>query len=404
MKKWLCLLLVLVVAGCSSVHAADLMSGIKPGQVSGTEVSQEFLASQLEFAVELLQESVEEDKNLLISPLSVQVALSMTANGAAGDTLSQMNDVLGLDETQRNEYLKYYVDHLPSADGYKMQLANSIWYRDTEGLTVYPEFLQTNADFYNAQAYKAPFDGGTVKEINQWVKKHTDDMIDKIVDEIDADTIMYLINALTFDGDWARKFDSMDTYNSTFTTVTGDEVQVKMMHGMEWGYVQDDMATGFIKPYKDEQYSFVALLPEEDVTIYDYISSLTGEGLQQMLASSEDTDVIIAMPKFSYEYELSMNEVLKAMGMPLAFDRSQADFSKMAVGNGNIYIGDVLHKTFIAVDELGTEAAAVTKVEMKTESAMWSEKEVCLNRPFVYMIVDNVNNLPIFMGVVMNFN
>ena len=397
------------LTGCATkVQAADLMEGVQANTVTGKAADDAFAQSQMRLAVELFQSSVLEskDENVLISPLSIQLALAMTANGAEGNTKAEMEALLGgeISLEDLNEYLYSYVNNLPSAEKYKLQIANSIWFRDDEGrLQVEKGFLQKNADYYGAQAYKAVFDDQTLKDINNWVKDHTDGMIDSILDQIDEDAVMYLINALVFDAEWQHVYDKSDVYKGKFTNIGGTEKQVDMMHSEETVYLQDENAIGFMKPYSGSKYNFAVLLPNEGVDIYEYIAGLTGESLMETLSTPQLGMVMATLPKFSYEYELTMNDVLKELGMPSAFIGDTADFSKMAHSSrGNIYIGDVLHKTFISVDELGTKAGAVTKVQMNDESAPMSEWVVTLNRPFVYMIIDNETNLPVFIGTVMD--
>ena len=397
------------LTGCATkVQAADLMEGVQANTVTGKAADDAFAQSQMRLAVELFQSSVLEskDENVLISPLSIQLALAMTANGANGNTKAEMEALLGgeISLEDLNEYLYSYVNNLPSAEKYKLQIANSIWFRDDEGrLQVEKDFLQKNADYYGAQAYKAAFDDQTLKDINNWVKDHTDGMIDSILDQIDEDAVMYLINALVFDAEWQHVYDKSDVYKGKFTNINGTEKQVDMMHSEETVYLQDENAIGFMKPYSGSKYNFAVLLPNEGVDIYEYIAGLTGESLMETLSTPQLGMVMATLPKFSYEYELTMNDVLKELGMPSAFIGDTADFSKMAHSSrGNIYIGDVLHKTFISVDELGTKAGAVTKVQMNDESAPMSEWVVTLNRPFVYMIIDNETNLPVFIGTVMD--
>ena len=397
------------LTGCATkVQAADLMEGVQANTVTGKAADDAFAQSQMLLAVELFQSSVLEskDENVLISPLSIQLALAMTANGADGNTKAEMEALLGgeISLEDLNEYLYSYVNNLPSAEKYKLQIANSIWFRDDEGrLQVEKDFLQKNANYYGAQAYKAAFDDQTLKDINNWVKDHTDGMIDSILDQIDEDAVMYLINALVFDAEWQHVYDKSDVYKGKFTNIGGTEKQVDMMHSEETVYLQDENAIGFMKPYSGSKYNFAVLLPNEGVDIYEYIAGLTGESLMETLSTPQLGMVMATLPKFSYEYELTMNDVLKELGMPSAFSGDTADFSKMAHSSrGNIYIGDVLHKTFISVDELGTKAGAVTKVEMNDESAPMSEWVVNLNRPFVYMIIDNETNLPVFIGTVMD--
>lgn len=392
----------------TTVQAADLMDGVTANSVTGKAADDAFFSSQMRLSVELFQSSVTASKNenVLISPLSIQLALAMTANGAEGETKAEMEDLLGGDIALEdlNEYLYSYVNSLPSEEKYKLQIANSIWFRDDEGrLQIEKDFLQYNADYYGAQAYKAAFNDQTLKDINAWVKDHTDGMIDKILEQIDDYAVMYLINALVFDAQWQTVYDKSQVYQGKFTNIGGEEKSVDMMHSEEMTYLQDANATGFIKPYRDGKYSFAALLPNEGVDIYDYVSGLTSEDLLNTLNNAQSGMVIVTIPKFRYEYELTMNDVLKDLGMSSAFSGRTADFSKMAHSSrGNVYIGEVLHKTFISVDELGTKAGAVTKVQMNDECAVMSEWVVNLNRPFIYMIIDNETNLPVFIGTVLD--
>lgn len=376
--------------------------------VSDVDGDFSFSDFQMNLAVNLFKAvaNESENENTLISPLSIQLALAMTANGADTDTREEMEQLLGngLNMEKLNEYLYSYVNSLPSEEKSKLEIANSIWFRDNESMfTVNEDFLQKNTDYYSAEIFKSAFDDQTVTEINNWVADNTDNMIDKIVDKIDPDTMMYLINAIIFDSEWNVAYKESAIRDDIFHTIYGEERTVSMMTSTETRYLSDDMATGFIKDYKDGNYSFVALLPNEDVSVYDYIEELTGEKLTQNIQNVQYTDVIATIPKFSYEYSLNMNDILADLGIPTAFDPSLADFSGIGTSiEGNLYIGNVLHKTFIEVSETGTKAAAVTSVEINCESVAEPEppKVVKLDRPFVYIIMDNENQLPIFIGVV----
>lgn len=396
------------LTGCTAtVQAADLMDGVKANRVTAKTADDAFIVSQMQLAVELFKASAstDADKNILISPLSVQLALAMTANGAAGQTRLEMEALLGgeIPLEALNEYLHSYVSSLPSEEKYKLQIANSIWFRDDDQLTVEETFLQTNADCYGAQIYKAPFDNGTLQDINSWVGKYTDGMIDTILEQIPQHTVMYLINAMAFDAEWKTLYEQSDVFERTFTGIDGNTSTVEMMRSEESKYLDDGKATGFIKNYSGGKYSFAALLPNEDIPISDYIAGLSADGLLDTLSSAKAGTVTAALPKFTCEYSLCMNDVLSELGMPTAFDSENADFSQLGrTSAGNIYINQVLHKTYISVDTLGTKAGAATKVEMNAMGAIQSEWSVTLDRPFVYMILDNTTNLPIFIGAVTN--
>ncbi len=411
-KVYLSLLLLCAMAlnftGCTvKAKAANLLDGITATKVNERLFDESFIASNADFSLKVFKKSIKENENSLISPLSIMLALAMTANGADGQTKKEMEELLGgkikLDEL--NEYLYSYVKNLPSDKKYKLKIANSIWFRDNESqLTVEKDFLQTNANYYNAATYKSAFDNQTVNDINNWVKKNTDGMIGKILDEIDKNTVMYLINALAFDAEWDTIYEKQSVKDSIFHAINGSVRSVEMMSSKESQYIDAGKATGFIKNYKDGKYSFVALLPNEDIDINEYIASLTGEDFMLAISNAESATVSAQLPKFSFEYSIKMNDALSLLGMPTAFDKNSADFSKIGSStNGNIFIGNVIHKTFISVDELGTKAGAVTKVEMNTTSAPnMNIKYVKLDRPFVYAIIDNTTKLPFFIGTVMD--
>lgn len=379
----------------------NLMDGIDAMGPKERILDEEFLSSQMAFSLTLFKESWNrgENENTLVSPLSVQIALAMTANGAGGGTKGEMESVLsnGIALEDLNEYLSSYTDNLPSSENSKLSIANSIWFRDADYFSVKDEFLYTNANYYRAEIYKAKFDNTTVNSINDWIDQSTDSMIKKVLEEISGDTVMYLINAIAFDAKWQRPINDDSIYKDTFTNINGEEKQVDMMYNDgEYLYIETENATGFKKNYEGGDYSFVALLPREGVSINDYIASLDGEEIIDTLSGIQPSgDGEIRMPKFSYEYGIEMRGMLSELGMPSAFSES-ADFSNMT--DNDVFIGSVIHKTFISVDNEGTRAAAVTVVEMKEECEYKPAWSVTLDRPFVYMIVDNATNLPIFIG------
>ena len=391
---------MLASSGCSSAGQEDLMKGIVPGQVeTAADVTRES-AVATDFGVRMFQESFEEGTNTLLSPLSVLCALAMTANGAAGDTLSQMEEVLGLSCESLNTYVYTYLERL--SEDQVLKPANSIWIKEADGFAPNPDFLQTNADYYNAGIYQATFDGKTLKAINDWVAEKTDGMITNILDQIPEDAVMYLINALAFDAQWKEIYKNHQVRQRTFTTQSGEEQSVSMMFSDEMRYLEDNYATGFIKYYKGQDYAFAALLPKEGVTLSEYVQTLTGDHLTDLLANPVTVHVDAAIPKFEAEYNTEMSGLLAKMGMPDAFDSRLADFSNLGTAGGNLYIGRVLHKTYITLTEQGTRAAASTVVEMKEECAIeyTDTKTVHLNRPYLYFIIDTTTNTPFFIGTV----
>lgn len=424
----LCALLLTCLAGCGSdagtsgegqakTPAKNLMSDYEAppdaGQASKAAASGGGSVSPLsdadvvtvtDFGVRLLQSLPDTRENVLISPLSVMNALTMTANGANGETLSQMETALGASTASLNSYLHDYNTALPSGEKYRFHLANSLWIEDVEKLVVEDRFLQTNADLLNADVFKVPFNADTLRDINDWVSDNTDGMIPRILDDIPTHAVMYLINALAFDAEWQSIYKDTQVRGGHFTRGDGTEQDVKMMYSEERTYLSADNVQGFLKHYADGKYAFAALLPDEGVDVREFADSLTGEGLHGLLTNTTEVTVHAAIPKFKTEYSVTLNAPLQAMGMTIPFDDETADFSALGHSSeGNIFISRVLHKTFIAVDEKGTKAGAVTAVEMQDNCMVMNpedSKTVYLDRPFLYAIIDCEERLPIFIGIV----
>lgn len=366
-----------------------------------TENKADFSSGYMDFAFELFGSCAQKDENVMVSPVSVSVALTMAANGAQGETLSQMEEVLfGYEDLEDiNKKLSGLSDTLGQYEDVSWKMANSLWFREQEVIQLQDDYVRNMQKWYDGELYRAPFDSTTVRDINHWVDEHTDGMIDEIIDEIPAETIMYLLNAVTFDAEWEEVYTKEAVWDDTFTMEEGRTQEMSMMNGTEMRYLADENTTGFIKPYK-EGYSFVALLPQEGMSLADYEAQLDAEKWQGLMESVSEERVYTRIPQFSTEYEAELNDVLVDMGMEDAFDEEDADFSNMLLADDTIRIGKVVHKTYIEVDELGTKAGAVTSVSMDANSAMPEEepKRVYLNRPFVYVIIEDSTGLPVFIG------
>ena len=379
--------------------SVDLMSAVVPNRGEAAPLDREAAAAAADFALRLFRAGNVSDKNVLLSPLSVLCALAMTANGAKEETLRQMEATLGLDRDSLNAFVRSYLDAL-GKDG-ALKLANAIWFTSHQRFTVNQEFLQTNADYYGAEIYQAPFDDTTLADINNWVKAKTDDMIPRILDKSSPSAVMYLVNALAFEAKWEEPYESYSVQDGEFTLENGTKRDVKLMYSTEQFYLEDKNAVGFLKRYEGGRYAFAALLPREGLSVDEYLKNLDGEALAKLLAEPQAETVYAALPKFETDYGTELSGVLAGMGMELAFDDELANFSGLGHSEaGNISISRVIHKTYIDVNETGTKAAAATVVEM-TDGAMFIEdpKEVYLDRPFVYMLIDCETNLPFFLGV-----
>lgn len=386
-----------------SAHAQEnLMDKITPNSVAGREADKNFILSQAEFAVSVFKKTAEknQNENILVSPFSLMLALAMTANGADGETKAELEEVLGkgLKIEELNEYLYYYRNRLTNDENVKINTANAVFIRDTPDFNVKTDFLQKNADYYNASAFKSPFDSSTVKSINEWAKDNTDGMIEEIINELDADSMMLLINALTFDAKWYDEYIKEDIKEGYFTCADKSKVPAFIMGNEENKYISTDISEGIIKSYKGGNFSLAALLPNEGTTLNELIASLSGESLIKTLRNPETFSFYAALPKFTYDSDYKMKEILQDIGIKQAFG---GGFSGIEDKIG-LYVNDVIHKTHISVDECGTKAGALSSVEILRESISIHdhEKEIIFDRPFVYAIIDNSTCLPIFIGAV----
>ncbi len=409
MKK-LCLFLgfVLCLTACtqSSATYLDLPAGddIAPVVLDAPDSEADQTLAVTDLSLSMLAQLME-GENAMISPLSIVSALGMTANGAEGETLEQMEAVLGVERQALNDFLyAYTTNFLPSDGENQVSIANSIWYRDSEDLMVEEDFLQTVSNYYSADLYLTPFDSATKNDINSWVEDKTEGKIDTLLTEdIPDTTMMYLINALSFDGVWQVPYAEYRIEGGVFTTSEGVAQDCQFMMDSSYNYMELEGAIGFTKSYKNGEYSFVALLPDGDLG--DFVSQLDGQALMDGLDTGKDTKVISYLPKFEFDYSVELTELLQTMGMTDGFDPDFADLSSMAAmanPEENLYISSVIHKTTITVDELGTSAGAVTSVTTDTSSSSSSAEVmyVTLDRPFFFMIVDNTLHMPLFMGVV----
>ena len=387
------------------IQASNLMNKVSKNKVTGMGADNKFITNTADFSIDLFKNTFSQADNTLISPVSAVFPLAMTANGANGNTRSQMNQVLSKDIPldTLNKYLYSFRRSLKSTSKSKMNISNSIWFRDD--LEIEKNFLQTNSDFYDALIYQSPFNNQTLKDINNWAKNNTNGLINKCLDHISSDTRMYLINTLVFDSKWQKKYKKESIHDDPFYNQNGSKSQCKFMSSTEAYYLDDGKATGFIKPYYNDHYRFIALLPNKGISISEYINQMTGEKFIQTLNNAAETSVLAEIPEFHYKYSLSLENALNTMGMKDATSMN-ADFSKLSKSQGkNIYIGNVIQDTYIYVDPKGTKAGAITIVQMDTKCAeSGPKKSVILNRPFIYAIIDSKTNIPIFLGVVSDIN
>lgn len=350
----------------------------------------------------------EKEINFMISPLSISMALSMAYNGAEGDTKLEMEKAMrieGIDRDVVNETYNELIESLTTVDPkVAMEIANSIWYRDT--YLVEQDFLDVNSSYYDAEVKKADFnDTQTLDLINGWVKEKTHDKIESIIDEIGAETVMYIINAIYFNGAWTQEFNPENTQIGSFKIDESEYVQAELMQRLDTvDYFLDDDFAAIQLPYGDGKFNMMLLLPHYDKSISDITDALNSENWKQWKSKFATTnDVDIVLPKFQIEYKKSLKDILQEMGMLSAF-KSSADFSNINLSK-DLFISDVLHKTFIKVNEEGTEAAAVTAIVFENTSIDPNEPQNIYfhcTRPFLFAITEEETGAILFMGKVGN--
>ena len=404
MKKILLSLLLTQVLMLGSCQKETETPGIKP--IVLDQDSKSLLEADNAFAFEMFREIVkgeEKSENIMISPLSISLALAMTYNGADGDTRDAMEEVLhlqGFSPDEINSAYQTLINALLSIDPEViMEIANSIWHR--QDFSVREDFINVNKTYYNAEVSGLDFSSpSSVDVINQWVKNMTHDKIEKIIDEIKPEDVMFLINAIYFKGTWKYQFDENNTHDAPFYDESGallQNVPTMMVKGTI-SYMQNENFEAVELPYSQGNYNMVILLPWDDGSVDDLLDIMNDETWKLWMNSFHNVSGMeVFLPKYKFEFEKELKEVLTLMGMGVAFS-DQADFSKINP-QAPLTISSVKHKTFIEVNEEGTEAAAVTSVSIVLLSAEIAN-EFRADHPFIFVIREKYTGAIMFMGIV----
>lgn len=414
MKQTLALLLTCalsfgLLAGCARTSAAKELTASKlSANPSNSEEVNEALAS---FGLELLQKTREaEKKSVFVSPLSVTLALSMTANGADGNTLTQFQEVLGggTDLIELNGACVQLIQDCQNLKGStKCSIANSLWV-DPDG-QIRDEFVGKCRGVFDAQVFQAELsDSRIVDDLNGWVSEHTNKLIPQIVSEpFPEETACLLVNALYLKNKWLNEFDPLDTREMAFNHMYDNTSRVEFLQCFETNlsYIQDKGAQGVVLPYDDGRLAFVAIMPDlypDSPGLGTWLASLEGGDLSWLIGNRTETKFLhFAMPKFTAEWKGNLEEILPELGLTDAFVRGTANFSKMGDNEYGYYISQVIHAAKIEVNEKGAEAAAATVVAAPAGAAAPPPPEgitLVLDRPFLYGIVDLDTNVPLFLG------
>ncbi len=400
-----------MLCGCAGAPAEPSPSAVSPlprpeGEVETVVSDCEAISpdSLSGFGVELLNASRQEGENALISPLSVVLALSMTANGAQGETLEQFEEAFGMDQDSLNALCAGLLAKYSALGGStEVNLVNSLWV--DPDLSVDAEFLRRCADLYAAQVFQRDLQTPeAVQAVNAWVKEATRERISSVVDRFDEQAVLALVNAVYLKNQFARPFETpASDWKMDFTASDGT---VFRPSGMSNGtraeqYIAAQDARGVLLPYDDERLGLLLMRPEDGVSLTDYLSGWDDGTIRALLESRVEAEVNLTAPKFTAQWSGDLDRALVSMGLTDAFDMGKADFGAMGYcPNGPLFIGQVIHKTVFELNEKGTEAAAVTAVIMDAGCALPPADliELRFDRPFVYAIVDLENGFPLFLG------
>jgi serpin B len=372
-------------------------------QLPNAPVDSKVVAANTKFGFKLYKEILKQDsnKNVFVSPTSVAIALSMTYNGASGETQQAMAKALELQGitlptvNQANNALKA---SLETADPeVQLSIANSLWAK--QGVTFKPDFMERNRQFYGAKVTELDFaNAEATRTINNWVKENTRGKIDQVVDQLKPDDVLFLINAIYFKGNWTKKFDQNQTAERPFYLSNGTQKQHPMMsQSGKYRYYENETFQAVSLPYGKGRLSLYVFLPRENNSLDAFQQQLAVENWQQWMNQFRMRNGSIQLPRFKFDYDIQLNNALKVLGMESAFSDG-ADFSNMT--SASVAINEVKHKTFVEVNEEGTEAAAVTSVGVALTSAQMPEEpfQMVVNRPFFCAIRDNQTGTVLFMG------
>lgn len=406
LKKYIATLLLISllvsVTGCgegSKSQSLEISSDVQFGE----DDYQKIVAANNQLGFQLLKEASEDEKgNIFISPMSLFMALSMIYNGADGETKKEIAKVLhveGMDESELNKANASLMSKLHDhSKQIQLNVANSIWLNDAFHFK--SDFAERNSGYFNAEIKEINItDRKAPEKMNEWVKKSTNGKIDKIVDEpLEADLVAMIINAIYFKGDWTHKFDKEQTQKQSFHLKDGTTKDVPLMALNEkLAYFEDDKFQAVSLPYGDEAMSMKVFLPKENSSIEELEGMLTVENWKLWNSAFIKQTGTILLPKFQLEFEVLLNDTLKNLGMVTAFENN-ANFSRMIQENNSLSISEVKQKTFIDVNEEGTEAAAASSVSIAETSAPAESFYMKVNRPFFIAITDDQTGTILFMG------
>jgi len=408
-KKKLILILsiISIVLGITACILFFVFLGKQKEDVKTPDIENTTLIPTGHFEVDIFRQSFVDsvEDNIVVSPFSIKVAMAMATEGAGGYTLKELQDVLLIGDISKEEF-KYIIENIYEQEDVVFNIANSVWSK--KGYVFKQTYLDTLTNYYQAEARELDFSDveGSKEIINGWVERKTEGKIDSIVDSIEPSHIMFLINAIYFNADWTEQFNEDLTEEKQFTLLDNTKVNTNMMYREgTMKYLENEQFQAVELPYGEgKRFVMRVYLPKQEIQLKKFVSELKAIDLDEWVDELEFKEVHLSLPKFKVEWEGSLKGILGKLGIKDAFVPGVADFGEMVpTSSKDIYIGDVKHKTYIDVSERGTEAAAVTSVEMEVTSAPSQPEEIYqmdVNRPFFFTIEDTQTNIYMFMGAI----
>lgn len=373
------------------IEAKDLLYDLEMIDFQGMVENKDVDPVYTDFAVKLAQASDQKDANLLVSPMSVMYGLMLPANGAKGDTLSQFEKTLGANTYTLNRYLYFTMEGEYPKDSAKFVIGDSLWINNSVGYSGDEEYLKNMHTFFDASIFTADFKN-VEKDIGLWLSDKGVSQNTKLIPG--ESDVMTSINSYMLNAPWNTAL-SADKTNTKFTASNGSQTDAEFLSGNAERLLKSDKAQGFAKTFKGDHYAMAVIMPNEGVSVEDYLKSLTGKSLTSMLSTAQQKNVSISMPKITQKSDISVKKPLQAMGIKDAFDSDKADFSAMGKSEKDLVLSDVVADTEMMIDANGVNSSVANASKNKVTKA---DAQITVNRPFIYMIYDLEQNIPKFIG------
>ena len=356
-----------------------------------------YKSANLNFAIKLLQGTYNVRQNNVVAPMSSQMALGVALNGSKGSTQQCLIRTLGMETIVFNEYIRTYLDSLEKSNGQAVEYGNSLWFNNISGgIEINSNFETRVKKYLNTELELMTFNRYTKETLNSWIGDKTNKFLDSLYNRTDVTDIMYMMNAAYFNMNWEKGYGASDITPGKFININKTVSNVEMMKSVESLYIEDNDVTGFIKNYADKRYQFIAILPDSATNVFLYLNGLTADKLEKLLSTAQQDNVSVVMPKFTGMKIQNMRVPYAKMGLKELFVE-MANYTGIMKSEANIALGLVLQKAKVEVGKTGSQGAGISTIS--STKIKEANRSVILNRPFIYIIYDSYQCMPIFAGV-----